>query len=86
LPTPKGKSCGNYSRCVNQILQNLNNMQLWLRIPLAKSDDDDAMMTSSGGTIVKRLKTMHKNYCSIEDNRAVVQFVFEEEDEMLCDR
>ncbi|GJR36880.1 hypothetical protein Tco_1212564 [Tanacetum coccineum] len=51
LPTPKGKSCGNYARCVNQILQNLNNMQLWLRIPLAKSDDDDAMMTSSDGTI-----------------------------------
>ncbi|GKB60080.1 hypothetical protein Tco_0916266 [Tanacetum coccineum] len=28
LPTPKGKSRGNYARCVNQILQNLNNMQL----------------------------------------------------------
>lgn len=28
LPTPKGKSCGNYARCVNQILQNLNNMQV----------------------------------------------------------
>ncbi|GJU98226.1 V-type proton ATPase subunit A3-like protein [Tanacetum coccineum] len=27
FPTPKGKSCGNYARCVNQILQNLNNMQ-----------------------------------------------------------
>ncbi|KVH91541.1 Protein arginine N-methyltransferase [Cynara cardunculus var. scolymus] len=27
LPTPKGTSCGNYARCVNQILQNLNNMQ-----------------------------------------------------------
>ncbi|KAL4588237.1 hypothetical protein LXL04_001119 [Taraxacum kok-saghyz] len=41
LPTPKGRSCGNYARCVNQILQNLNNMQLWLRIPLEKSDGDD---------------------------------------------
>ncbi|KAG5541168.1 hypothetical protein RHGRI_021132 [Rhododendron griersonianum] len=40
LPTPKGASCANYARCVNQILQNLNNMQLWLRIPLDKSDDD----------------------------------------------
>ncbi|GKE36451.1 protein arginine N-methyltransferase 1.5 isoform X2, partial [Tanacetum coccineum] len=28
LPTPKGKSSGNYARCVNQILQNLNNMQV----------------------------------------------------------
>ncbi|XP_052211618.1 protein arginine N-methyltransferase 1.5 isoform X2 [Diospyros lotus] len=40
LPTPKGSSCANYARCVNQILQNLNNMQLWLRIPLEKCDDD----------------------------------------------
>ncbi|PSR91898.1 Protein arginine N-methyltransferase [Actinidia chinensis var. chinensis] len=40
LPTPKGVSCANYARCVNQILQNLNNMQLWLRIPLEKADDD----------------------------------------------
>jgi protein arginine N-methyltransferase 5 len=40
LPTPKGASCANYARCVNQILQNLNNMQLWLRIPLDKSEDD----------------------------------------------
>ncbi|KAF5949347.1 hypothetical protein HYC85_011340 [Camellia sinensis] len=27
LPTPKGASCANYARCVNQILQNLTNMQ-----------------------------------------------------------
>ncbi|KAF5936430.1 hypothetical protein HYC85_027559 [Camellia sinensis] len=51
LPTPKGASCANYARCVNQILQNLTNMQssfllfisilkLWLRIPLEKSDND----------------------------------------------
>ncbi|XP_074334403.1 protein arginine N-methyltransferase 5 isoform X2 [Apium graveolens] len=40
LPSPKGTSCGNYARVVNQILQSLNNMQLWLRIPLEKSDDD----------------------------------------------
>ncbi|KAI3782326.1 hypothetical protein L2E82_12368 [Cichorium intybus] len=43
LPTLKGRSCGNFARCVNQILQNLNNMQLWLRIPLEKSDVDDAV-------------------------------------------
>uniref|UniRef100_A0A7N0U6W9 Protein arginine N-methyltransferase n=1 Tax=Kalanchoe fedtschenkoi TaxID=63787 RepID=A0A7N0U6W9_KALFE len=45
LPVPKGTKCGNYARCVNQILQSLNNMQLWLRIPLEKADEDDA----SGG-------------------------------------
>ncbi|CAN1246563.1 Protein arginine N-methyltransferase 1.5 [Linum grandiflorum] len=39
LPSPKGKSCANYARCVNEILQGLNNMQLWLRIPLTKSDE-----------------------------------------------
>lgn len=41
LPTPKGPSCANYARCVNQILQSSNNIQLWLRIPLRKHDDDD---------------------------------------------
>ncbi|KAM7490699.1 hypothetical protein LguiA_033620 [Lonicera macranthoides] len=40
LPAPKRASCANYARCVNQILQNLNNMQLYLRIPLGKSDDE----------------------------------------------
>ncbi|XP_039019982.1 protein arginine N-methyltransferase 1.5-like isoform X1 [Hibiscus syriacus] len=40
LPSPKGASCANYARCVNQILQGLSNMQLWLRIPLLKTDDD----------------------------------------------
>ncbi|XP_048436353.1 protein arginine N-methyltransferase 1.5 isoform X3 [Pyrus x bretschneideri] len=40
LPVPKGKSCANYARCVNQILQGLSSMQLWLRIPLVKSDSE----------------------------------------------
>ena len=75
LPAPKGTSCANYARCVNQILQGSNNMQvslyvevlclvylsflhechflqsciyslfnfvmqLWLRVPLVKPDDD----------------------------------------------
>ncbi|CAI9115602.1 OLC1v1016543C1 [Oldenlandia corymbosa var. corymbosa] len=43
LPSPKGLSCANYARCVNQILQNLTSMQLWLRIPLEKPDDDSNM-------------------------------------------
>ncbi|GJN18962.1 hypothetical protein PR202_gb06184 [Eleusine coracana subsp. coracana] len=40
---PKRSSCGNYARVVNQILQGLTNMQLWLRLPLEKSEpmDDD---------------------------------------------
>ncbi|KAK9097627.1 hypothetical protein Sjap_023124 [Stephania japonica] len=43
LPPPPGPSCGNYARCVNHILQGLNNMQLWLRVPLEDKSDDDAM-------------------------------------------
>ncbi|PKA57891.1 Protein arginine N-methyltransferase 5 [Apostasia shenzhenica] len=38
LPPPKKGSCGNYARCVSQILQGLSNMQLWLRLPLEKSE------------------------------------------------
>lgn len=30
LPAPKGKSCANYARCVNQILENLHNMKVLL--------------------------------------------------------
>ncbi|POO03787.1 Protein arginine N-methyltransferase PRMT [Trema orientale] len=40
LPAPRGKSCANYARVVNEILQSLNNMLLWLRVPLVKTDDD----------------------------------------------
>ncbi|KAJ4958360.1 hypothetical protein NE237_025471 [Protea cynaroides] len=40
LPAPRGASCSNYARCVNEILQTLNNMQLWLRIPLQKLEDN----------------------------------------------
>ncbi|XP_078443780.1 SHK1 binding protein 1 [Wolffia australiana] len=49
LPFPKSSSCGNYARCVNQILQGLSNMQLWLRVPLDRSDvvDDKKDSTSS---------------------------------------
>ncbi|WOL06508.1 protein arginine N-methyltransferase 5 [Canna indica] len=38
LPPPRQAACGNYARCVNQILQGTSNMQLWLRIPLEKSE------------------------------------------------
>ncbi|KAK2973074.1 hypothetical protein RJ640_012324 [Escallonia rubra] len=51
LPAPKGAACGNYARCVNQILQNLSNMQLWLRIPLEKSDDDTTDENMAGGEV-----------------------------------
>ncbi|XP_076936425.1 protein arginine N-methyltransferase 1.5-like isoform X3 [Bidens hawaiensis] len=55
LPTPKGNSCANYARCVNDILQDLNNMQLWLRIPLVKSDEDDgdSVNGTSDGMVVE---------------------------------
>ncbi|KAF5456626.1 hypothetical protein F2P56_026091 [Juglans regia] len=46
LPAPKGTSCANYARCVNQILLGLNNMKLWLRIPLLKTDDDSIDVNS----------------------------------------
>ncbi|CAD5184249.1 protein arginine N-methyltransferase 5-like [Musa acuminata AAA Group] len=54
LPPPRRASCGNYAKCVNQILQSTNNMQLWLRVPLEKSepmDDGSANANSdfSGG-------------------------------------
>jgi protein arginine N-methyltransferase 5 len=48
LPTPKGKSCANYARCVNQILQGLTTLQLWLRVPLVKSEGDSMDDTSEG--------------------------------------
>ncbi|KAG8642367.1 hypothetical protein MANES_12G085100v8 [Manihot esculenta] len=47
LPCPKGASCANYARCVNQILQGLNSMQLWLRIPLMKTEQDSMDENSS---------------------------------------
>ncbi|KAL6215209.1 hypothetical protein ACLB2K_014640 [Fragaria x ananassa] len=46
LPPPKRKSCANYARCVNQILQGLQSMQLWLRIPLVKTDNDTASVNT----------------------------------------
>ncbi|KAF2580557.1 hypothetical protein F2Q68_00006639 [Brassica cretica] len=46
LPTPKETSCANYARCVNQILQGLGNLQLWLRVPLVKSDGDSMDATT----------------------------------------
>ncbi|KAF6167596.1 hypothetical protein GIB67_031179, partial [Kingdonia uniflora] len=37
---PRGTSYANYARCVNQIVQGLNKMQLWLKVLLQKSDND----------------------------------------------
>ncbi|KAL0726587.1 hypothetical protein Bca4012_022680 [Brassica carinata] len=50
LPTPKGTSCANYARCVNQILQGLTTLQLWLRVPLVKSGGGSVDATSEGLT------------------------------------
>ncbi|GAU28199.1 hypothetical protein TSUD_313580 [Trifolium subterraneum] len=52
LPAPKGTSCANYARCVNQILQDLSNMQLWLRISLVVPDDDS--MDANSATLVSK--------------------------------
>ncbi|KAM3239849.1 hypothetical protein ACQJBY_053503 [Aegilops geniculata] len=41
IPPPKRSTCANYARVVNNILQGLTNMQLWLRIPLEKSESMD---------------------------------------------
>ncbi|XP_054788673.1 protein arginine N-methyltransferase 1.5 isoform X2 [Prosopis cineraria] len=55
LPAPKRTSCANYARCVNQILQNLNHMQLFLRIPLFMSDDDS--MGANSDTLIDSWET-----------------------------
>ncbi|CAJ2635175.1 unnamed protein product [Trifolium pratense] len=52
LPVPKGTSCANYARCVNQILQDLSNMQLWLRISLVVPDDDS--MDANSATLIRK--------------------------------
>ncbi|XP_039117798.1 protein arginine N-methyltransferase 5 [Dioscorea cayenensis subsp. rotundata] len=55
LPPPRATGCSNYARTVNQLLQNVNNMQLWIRLPLEQHEavEDDAIdtnfKTSSGG-------------------------------------
>ncbi|CAN6540192.1 unnamed protein product [Malus baccata var. baccata] len=40
LQLQRAKSCANYARCVNQLLQGLSSTQLWLRLPLVKSDSE----------------------------------------------
>eukprot|EP00252_Welwitschia_mirabilis_P023148 TRINITY_DN6476_c0_g1_i2.p1 TRINITY_DN6476_c0_g1~~TRINITY_DN6476_c0_g1_i2.p1 ORF type:complete len:665 (-),score=128.63 TRINITY_DN6476_c0_g1_i2:370-2364(-) len=51
LPTPKGSSCANYARCVNEILQGSNVLQLWIRIPFLYEDSDTAEVASEKGDI-----------------------------------
>ncbi|KNA06780.1 hypothetical protein SOVF_177920 isoform A [Spinacia oleracea] len=68
LPVPKGQSCANYSRCVNQILQSSNNMQLWLRIPLRKREDDDLDDPSLGGDPIDSWETWNSFRLLCEHN------------------
>ncbi|WJX16365.1 Protein arginine N-methyltransferase 5 [Trifolium repens] len=50
LPTPKGDTWTNYARCANQFLQeHPKDMQLWLRIPLGKPDDDSKTLQTPDG-------------------------------------
>ncbi|XP_020245185.1 protein arginine N-methyltransferase 5 isoform X2 [Asparagus officinalis] len=46
-PPPRGGACGNYARCVNQLLQGTHSMQLWLRVPLTKSELMDEESTGA---------------------------------------
>lgn len=57
LPTPpNGGSSSNYARCVNQVLQGSSNMQLWLRLPLVKSElVDDHTSEANGNSSNKKL-------------------------------
>ncbi|KAL5074258.1 hypothetical protein RYX36_013242 [Vicia faba] len=57
LPAPKGSTCANYARCVNQILQDLSNMQLWLRIPLVLPEDDGTSTGANSVTLVDSWET-----------------------------
>jgi PRMT5 TIM barrel domain len=41
LPTPKPNACANYARCVNQVTQELNYVQAWVRIPLVHPVEED---------------------------------------------
>ncbi|KAJ7518054.1 hypothetical protein O6H91_21G052500 [Diphasiastrum complanatum] len=51
LPTPRPLNCGNYARCVNQALQGLAHMQLWLRIPLQSPQMQEAEDTPEEETV-----------------------------------
>eukprot|EP00953_Heterococcus_sp_UTEX-ZZ885_P039454 20223-Heterococcus_DN1.PRE.1 len=42
LPTPKPNACANYARCVNQVTQELNYVQAWVRIPLVHPVEEDS--------------------------------------------
>ncbi|GBG90503.1 hypothetical protein CBR_g50848 [Chara braunii] len=45
LPTPPSGECANYARCVNQALEGLSSMQLWLRMPLTCNEVEDVEST-----------------------------------------
>ncbi|KAI5061937.1 hypothetical protein GOP47_0022476 [Adiantum capillus-veneris] len=54
IPTPTPLSGGNYARSVNQSLQGLSNMQLWLRIPLVSPDLQEAEGTPNEDEVFLR--------------------------------
>jgi hypothetical protein len=41
LPTPKPDGCVNYSRCIKQVIQELNYVQAWVRVPLIHPAEED---------------------------------------------
>lgn len=40
IPTPE-LNCNNYARTINQFVQNLNYLSIWVRVPLSSGADDD---------------------------------------------
>ncbi|XP_057813500.2 protein arginine N-methyltransferase 1.5 isoform X1 [Cryptomeria japonica] len=54
LPTPKGLSCANYARCVNQILQGFHNMQLWLRVPIGFESEESEDNPEKNDTFLRQ--------------------------------
>jgi len=52
IPTPE-LNCNNYARTINQFVQNLNYLSIWVRVPL------------SSGLIVKCLSVLLSHYTTI---------------------
>lgn len=58
LRNPTPLNCANYARCVNQNLQGLSNMQLWLRIPLVSPELQEAEGTPNEDSVFLKRDSM----------------------------
>ncbi|CAM9973609.1 unnamed protein product [Phaeothamnion confervicola] len=50
VPPPDGKMCANYARCLNQVVQELTYVQVWMRIPMAYPQADEPSTAAGVGT------------------------------------